>query len=96
MKFSFFFFFLFNGFVNCQEKPGVVNVGAIFTFDSVIGKVAKAAMEVAVSDINKDPRILNGTQLKLIMEDASCSVFMGSIRGIIFTFIFRSYHYFLT
>ncbi|KAM7495206.1 hypothetical protein LguiB_029815 [Lonicera macranthoides] len=84
MKFSFlffFFFFLLNGFVNCQEKAGVVNVGAIFTFDSVIGKVAKAAMEVAVSDINKDPRILNGTQLKLIMEDASCSVFMGSIRA---------------
>ncbi|KAA8524648.1 hypothetical protein F0562_011071 [Nyssa sinensis] len=55
--------------------------GAIFTFDSVIGRVAKAAMEAAAFDINADPRILGGTQLNLIMEDANCSVFMGSIGG---------------
>lgn len=66
--------------VECQ-RPSFVNVGAVFTFNSVIGRAAKVAMELAVSDINADPRILNGTQLKLMMEDAECNVFLGSMRG---------------
>ncbi|KAK6142453.1 hypothetical protein DH2020_022801 [Rehmannia glutinosa] len=65
--------------VDC-EKPNVVKVGCVFTFDSVIGRGAKIAMEMAVEDINSDPRILNGTELRIIMEDTSCSVFMGSIK----------------
>lgn len=64
-----------------SERPSVVNVGAIFTFNSVIGKVAKTAMEIAVSDVNADPRILNGTELKLITEDAECNAFVSSVRG---------------
>lgn len=63
------------------ENPGVVKVGAVFTFDSVIGRGAKTAMEMAVEDVNSDPRILNGTRMELIMEDLACSVFMGSIKG---------------
>ncbi|KAJ6401315.1 hypothetical protein OIU84_016684 [Salix udensis] len=69
---------LVNGFVSCQ-RPAVVNLGAIFTFDSVIGKAAKPAMEAAVSDINNDIRILNGTKLNLLMVDVNCSVFLGSV-----------------
>ncbi|KAA8526501.1 hypothetical protein F0562_008296 [Nyssa sinensis] len=64
--------------VHCQ-RPAVVNVGAVFTFNSVIGRAAKLALEAAVFDINADPSILNGTELKLIMKDANCNVFMGSI-----------------
>lgn len=64
-----------------SEKPDAVNIGAVFTFDSVIGRVAKSAIEIAVSDINANPRILNGTHLKLIMEDASCDAFLGSIKA---------------
>ncbi|XP_055823220.1 glutamate receptor 3.7 isoform X1 [Solanum dulcamara] len=63
---------------NC-ERPDVVNVGAVFSFDSVIGRAAKKAMELAVSDVNGDPNILNGTSLNLIMEDSVCSVFKGTI-----------------
>ncbi|KAB5527622.1 hypothetical protein DKX38_021469 [Salix brachista] len=69
---------LVNGFVSCQ-RPAVVNLGGIFTFDSVIGKAAKPAMEAAVSDINNDIRILNGTKLNLLMDDVNCSVFLGSV-----------------
>ncbi|GAV89451.1 Lig_chan domain-containing protein/SBP_bac_3 domain-containing protein/ANF_receptor domain-containing protein [Cephalotus follicularis] len=69
-----------NGVVHCK-RPAFVNVGAIFTYDSVIGRAAKAAMEAAVSDVNADPRILNGTELRLIMEDAQCNVFLGSIEA---------------
>ncbi|KAL8511178.1 hypothetical protein ACS0TY_017849 [Phlomoides rotata] len=66
--------------VQC-EKPSAVKVGAVLTFDSVIGRGAKIAMEMAVEDINSDPKILNGTQLEVIMEDSSCSVFMGLIKA---------------
>ncbi|CDP11784.1 unnamed protein product [Coffea canephora] len=71
---------LLDNSVDCQ-RPSVVKIGAVFTFNSVIGRAAKAAMELAVSDINADPRILNGTQLKLIKEDAECNVFLGSMRA---------------
>ncbi|XP_012086330.1 glutamate receptor 3.7 isoform X2 [Jatropha curcas] len=78
-----FFWFVFilvfvNASVSCQ-RPKVVNIGAVFTFDSVIGRAARPAMETAVSDINADARILNGTELKLFMEDANCNVFLGSV-----------------
>ncbi|XVF85662.1 hypothetical protein PTKIN_Ptkin17bG0134300 [Pterospermum kingtungense] len=66
--------------VGCQ-KPAVVNVGAVFTFDSVIGRAAKPAMEAAISDINANPTILNGTHLNLFMADADCNVFLGSIEA---------------
>ncbi|GMP66864.1 hypothetical protein CsSME_00027046 [Camellia sinensis var. sinensis] len=62
-----FILIIHGGSVYC-ERPSVVNVGAIFSFDSVIGRVAKATMEAAASAINADPRILSGTELKLIME----------------------------
>ncbi|XP_060672354.1 glutamate receptor 3.7 [Ziziphus jujuba] len=68
----------FAGFVYCQ-KPTSVRIGAVFTFNSVVGKVAKAAIEAAVSDVNEDPRILNGTKLKLVEEDTNSSVFLGSV-----------------
>lgn len=69
------------GFVKC-ERPKSVNVGAIFTFDSVIGRAAKPAMEAALADINLDSNILNGIEMRLLFEDAECSVFLGSIQGI--------------
>ncbi|KAJ0759416.1 putative periplasmic binding protein-like I [Helianthus annuus] len=67
----------------CYSKPPeFVNVGVLFSFDSVIGRAAKAAMKTAVADVNKDSKILNGTQMRLIMEDTNCSVFKSSIAGI--------------
>lgn len=71
---------VFSSSVYCQ-RPAVVNIGAIFTFNSVIGRTAKVAMEAAVADVNADPTILSGTELKLSMKDVNCSVFMGSIEG---------------
>lgn len=65
----------------CCQRPAVVNIGAVFTFDSIIGRVAKVAMEAAVSDVNEDPSILNGTKLNLVMADTHCNVLLGSIGG---------------
>lgn len=71
---------LFFGFAD-SERPESVKIGAVFTFDSVIGRVAKAAMEMAVSDVNSDPTVLNGTKLNLIMKDGMCNPFLGSTGG---------------
>ncbi|KAI3948796.1 hypothetical protein MKX01_022210 [Papaver californicum] len=71
-------FFQLNGNVKCLRST-VVNVGALFTFDSVIGRVAKVAIEAAADDVNADPSILKGIKLNFIMQDTNCSVFMGSM-----------------
>ncbi|TKY48746.1 Glutamate receptor 3.7 [Spatholobus suberectus] len=62
-------------------RPASVNIGAVFAFDSVIGRVAKEAMEMAVSDVNGDPTVLKGTKLNLIMKDTVCNAFLGAIGG---------------
>ncbi|CAN6842996.1 unnamed protein product [Brassica oleracea] len=63
--------------VRCQ-RPQVINLGAVFTFDSVIGRAAKVALEAAVSDVNADTSLLQETELRLFVEDSSCNVFHGS------------------
>jgi ionotropic glutamate receptor len=63
------------------SRPSVVNIGAIFTFDSSIGKVAKLAMEQAVIDVNSNSSILHSTQLVLHMQTSNCSGFDGMIQG---------------
>jgi ionotropic glutamate receptor len=69
-----------NGCVYCQT-PASVNIGAIFTFNSVIGRATRVAMKAAVSDVNADPKILKGIKLNLMEEDENCSAFMGSVGG---------------
>lgn len=64
-----------------SRRPESVNIGAVFAFDTVIGRAAKTAMEMAVSDVNEDPTVLMGTKLNLIMKDAMCNAFLGSIGG---------------
>lgn len=62
-------------------KPAVVKIGSIFSFDSVVGKVAKIAIEEAVKDVNSNPDVLHGTQLQLSMQNSNCSGFMGMVEG---------------
>ncbi|PKA62215.1 Glutamate receptor 3.7 [Apostasia shenzhenica] len=61
------------------ERPAVVNIGAILTYESAIGKVAKAAIETAVDDVNANDQILYGTRLNLFMENSNCSAFIGTL-----------------
>ncbi|XP_059623348.1 glutamate receptor 3.6-like [Cornus florida] len=69
---------------NVSTRPAIVNIGSIFTFDSVIGKVAKVALEAAVKDVNSDPDVLHGTELRLTMHDTNFSGFMGIIEALRF------------
>ncbi|KAG6701761.1 hypothetical protein I3842_07G001800 [Carya illinoinensis] len=63
-----------------SKRPDVVNIGAILSFNSSIGKVAKVALEAAVEDVNSNPVVLSGTKLKLAMQDTKLS---GGFLGIV-------------
>lgn len=63
-------------------RPEAVGLGALFTFDSVIGRVAKLAVELAVEDVNRSPALLGGTKLKLVAHDTNCSGFLGTVEAL--------------
>ncbi|GMY11076.1 glutamate receptor 3.3-like [Fagus crenata] len=68
-----------------STRPNVVNIGAIFSFNSSIGKVAKVAIETAIKDVNDNPAILNGTTLKIAMQDSKLSSgFLGIVEALCF------------
>ncbi|KAG0499024.1 hypothetical protein HPP92_003715 [Vanilla planifolia] len=65
-----------------QYKPTVVNVGALFTLNSTIGRVAELAIKLAVDDVNENPSVLAGTRLRMIVRDTNCSGFLGTIEAL--------------
>ncbi|KAL4577794.1 hypothetical protein LXL04_013908 [Taraxacum kok-saghyz] len=67
---------------NVSTRPEVVNIASILTFDSTIGKVAKIALEAAIQDVNSDPTILSGTELKLTLHDANYSGFLSIMEAL--------------
>ncbi|KAL2474180.1 Glutamate receptor 3.4 [Forsythia ovata] len=64
-----------------SARPRVVNVGALFTLNSAIGRSAKPALFAAVDDINSDSSILKGTKLNVILQDTNCSGFIGTVEA---------------
>ncbi|KAL3620761.1 hypothetical protein CASFOL_035673 [Castilleja foliolosa] len=70
------------GFSVKVSKPEVINIGAIFSFDTINGRVSKIAMKAAVEDINSNPNILNASKLVLSMHDSNYSGFLGIIGGL--------------
>ncbi|KAM0899685.1 hypothetical protein ACQ4PT_021130 [Festuca glaucescens] len=69
---------------NIDARPDTVSIGALFTFNSTIGRVAKIAMAAAVGDINNDSSILPGTKLVVQMRDSNCSGFVGIVQALQF------------
>ncbi|KAI8012156.1 putative aconitate hydratase, cytoplasmic [Camellia lanceoleosa] len=55
-----------------SSKPNVVNIGALYTFNSVIGQSAKPGIEA----------ILAGMKLNLILHDTNCSGFLGTVEAL--------------
>lgn len=64
------------------NRPSVVNLGAIFTSDSIIGNGVKTAIEVAIEDVNANVKILNATRLNLIIQDTDCCGFIGYMQAL--------------
>nr|XP_043630686.1 glutamate receptor 3.5-like [Erigeron canadensis] len=65
-----------------KRPSNVVNIGALFTVDSVIGRSVKPAIEAAIDDVNSNHTILNETRLNLILYDTNCSAFLGNIEAL--------------
>ncbi|KAL6647241.1 hypothetical protein ACP70R_014678 [Stipagrostis hirtigluma subsp. patula] len=68
--------------VALPARPASVTIGALFTFDSVIGGSARAAIQLAVDDVNRDAAVLRGTNLTVLMQDTKCSGFVGTIQAL--------------
>lgn len=69
---------------NATSRPAVVNIGAIFTSDSTIGRVATIAIEEAVKDVNANSSILHGTRLAITLHNSNCSGFTGMVEALRF------------
>lgn len=66
----------------------VVNIGAIFTFSTINGKVAKIAMKAAEQDVNSDPSMLGGRKLAITLHDSNYSGFLSIMGGNCFVLLF--------
>jgi ionotropic glutamate receptor len=80
---------------NVSTRHDAVSIGAILSYQTIIGKVAKVAIEAAVEDVNSDPTVLSGTKIKLTMLDSNRSGFLGIVEGKFFVtslFCFSTCH----
>ncbi|XP_050230421.1 glutamate receptor 3.6-like [Mercurialis annua] len=69
---------------NITTRPKSVKIGAILSFNSTVGKVARIAIRAAVNDVNSDPSVLGGTQLDIKMQDTNFSGFLGIVEALRF------------
>lgn len=69
---------------NISSRPAIVNIGAIFSFDSPIGRPAAIAIKEAVKDVNSNWSVLHGTKLHVDMQNSNCSGFIGMVGGMFF------------
>ncbi|KAG5060891.1 hypothetical protein JHK87_001920 [Glycine soja] len=51
--------------------PDFVNIGALFSFNTSVGRSIKIAIEAAIEDVNSDPTILGKTKLNLSLQEDS-------------------------
>jgi glutamate receptor, ionotropic, plant len=66
-----------------------VNIGTLYTYNSVIGRAVRHAIELALEDVNSDRSILPDTNLNLISQDTNCSGFLATIEGNLTNFLFN-------
>ncbi|XP_019447367.1 PREDICTED: glutamate receptor 3.4-like [Lupinus angustifolius] len=64
------------------SRPSVLRIGALFTFNSVIGRSARPAIMAAIDDVNANTTILPGTKLEVILHDTNCSGFLGTVEAL--------------
>ncbi|KAL0301803.1 UNVERIFIED_CONTAM: Glutamate receptor 3.5 [Sesamum radiatum] len=64
-----------------SDRSSVVNVGAMFTFNSAIGRSLGPAIFAAIEDVNSDSTILKNIKLNLIVQDTNCSGFVGTVEA---------------
>ncbi|XP_073150455.1 glutamate receptor 3.5-like [Henckelia pumila] len=65
-----------------SDGKRVLNVGALFTLNSAIGRSVRPALVAAMEDVNSDATILQDTELNFIFQDTNCSAFLGTVEAI--------------
>jgi hypothetical protein len=63
------------------QPPALIAIGGLLAFNSTIGRAAKAALELAVHDVNNASLLGNATQLVLHLGNTNCSAFQGAAAG---------------
>ncbi|KAL9145102.1 hypothetical protein ABFS82_13G017500 [Erythranthe guttata] len=64
-----------------EEKKRVIDIGALYTVNSAIGRSAGPALVAAIDDVNSDTTILKGSMLNLVLQDTNCSGFLGTVEA---------------
>ncbi|PWA84556.1 glutamate receptor 2 [Artemisia annua] len=64
-------------FVN--SRSNIVDIGSIVTPETINGRVSTIAMKAAVDDVNSDPTILQGKELRLNIHEANFTGFFSII-----------------
>ncbi|XP_078167545.1 glutamate receptor 3.5-like isoform X3 [Carex rostrata] len=59
-----------------------INIGALYTYNSIIGRAVRIAIELALEDVNSDRTILPDTKLNVISQDTNCSGFLATIEAL--------------
>lgn len=83
--FLIFCMFVAMGVIAQNGNKSVVNVGALYTFDSYIGRSIGPALHAAIEDVNADSTVLKDWKINLIFQDTNCSGFVGTVEGISFS-----------
>ena len=61
-----------------------LHIGVLVSYGTLIGRVAKQAIEMAVDDINRNESFLQGSKLVVHVLDTNCSAFQGAASGLVF------------
>lgn len=64
-----------------SQKTESIGIGGLIAFNSTIGRAAKAALELAVRDVNNALLLGQFTQLVLHLGNTNCSAFQGAAAG---------------
>lgn len=79
--FLIFCMFVAMGVIAQNGNSSVVNVGALYTFNSYIGRSIGPALHAAIEDVNSDSTILKDWKINLILQDTNCSGFVGTVEA---------------
>ena len=64
-----------------SPDPASIAIAGLLAYNSTIGRAAKAALELAVRDVNNASVLGNDTQLVLNLGNTNCSAFQGAAAG---------------
>ncbi|MCO5591569.1 hypothetical protein L7F22_045556 [Adiantum nelumboides] len=65
-----------------SNLPGHVKIGALFSFNSTVGKLVRDAIQLAVKDVNNALEVLNGTELEMEMFDSGYNPVQGAASAV--------------